>query len=148
MVGIQEMVRGAVGNAELGLGRGGRLRRLVGSGVARAVDGTGATGATEVGGTSGLGDGDGDSDGSDDEGDASDAGGDERAASGPVTVTVLAGAALCPVSTMTSIITPASTATPIAPTTAMADRKLTSSIQPYSVSRSRLPLTIQHNTGD
>jgi hypothetical protein len=45
----------------------------------------------------------------------------------------------CAPSTMTSIVTPASTATMTAVAAATADRKLMSSIRAYSALRSRLP---------
>ena len=134
---------GTVGNDddEPGLGRDGPgLIAADGRGLPSAADDWGATGATSLADGSGLGDGERD-------GDADGAGGADGLADGLELARVAsAGFAVSGLprqeSTITTSTTPTMMATPTAPVTAIADRKLMSSIRLFNASRSRrTPLT-------
>jgi len=142
--------RGTVGSADdaPGLGRDGpELIAADGGELLSAADDWGATGATSLGDGSGLGDGERD-------GDADWAGEADGLADGlelaRVASTGFAVSGLPrEVSTITTSTTPTMTATPTAPVTAIADRKLMSSIRLFNASRSRRsPLTTQHDTAN
>ena len=150
-------MRDESGLGDVTLGCGADL--VVGGGSAGAdEDGRELDGGTSLGTGSGLGDGDADGDGDgDSDGDADGPADDGLEAAellatrGPrVGVVTLALAGLpCAVSTNTSIVTPARRPTVTAPPTAIAERKLMSSIRASSLLRSLpLPLTTQHDTGD
>jgi len=139
--------RGKVENAELGLGcAGADLDATDGGGLLNAADDWGAIGVTSLGDGSGLGDG---------ERDCAGVGDVVVLADGPELAARFAPAGFaisglpCEVSTSITSTTPTMTATPMAPVTATADRKLTSSIRLYRTLRSRRPpLTTQHHTAD
>jgi hypothetical protein len=140
--------RDTVGGTEDGLGCPGAELVAGGGGLLSAADDCGATGPTELGAGSGLaaGDGDGDADGV-------GHGDGVPCCFGTAARVAAAGFAVsgfpCEVSTNTTSITAAITAIPTAPATATADRKLMSSIRPFSTSRSRRsPLTTQHHTAN
>jgi hypothetical protein len=141
--------RGTVGNVDDGPGLGrDRPEELIaadGGGLLSAADDSGATGAPSLGDGSGLGDGERDGDGAGDADGLADGLELARVASAGFAVSRLP----CAVSTTTTSTTQTMTATPTAPVTAIADRKLMSSIRLFNASRSRRsPLTTQHDTAD
>jgi hypothetical protein len=140
---------GVVGGAGLGAVRVGDADGEDDADVAGVVGGGGAILADAVG--DGLGDGVGEGDGDGGGEDGGEGLGALVVGGGAwwVAFTVVAVAVEpCDVSTKMMIASPATTAMPIAPTTATAERKLVSSIQASIAARMRLhPFTTQHDTG-
>lgn len=138
---------GTVGSVDDGWGFGRVGPELIaadGGGLVSAPDDWAATGAT-LGDGSGLGEGDGDADWAGDTDGLADGLELARVASTGFAVSGLPRE----VSTITTSTTPTMTATLTAPVTAIADRKLMSSIRLFNASRSRRsPLTTQHDTAN